>query len=340
MKIADTTIQKGKVIYSIQFLRGIAAVMVVMSHIKTKGYQFDVDSLRWFDIGFSGVDLFFIISGFIMCYVTNNKPISFTNFFGNRIKRIIPLYWVLTLISLFIYLTYPHLVNSSGGKTSIISSFTLIPNGDKLLIQNGWTLSYEFLYYIIFSLFIMLTENRLLRYCGICTLILILVIIGFYTEPIIPFFKFITHNLLLEFSFGILSFLIINNLKINKGLSILLIVLGLLALIINNNFITNMDPRSIYLGVPMFLIFTGVVGLECYFLKTKAFLLNAFEFLGNVSFSLYLSHPFVLVLAARLLNSMNVKNPYVFTSLMIIISIVCGSIVYQFVERKLIFKKK
>ncbi|MFQ1045286.1 acyltransferase family protein [Acinetobacter sp. NIOH-H-8] len=63
-------------LYSVQFLRGIAALMVVISHTSFKGQQYSVDTLQWYHIGGSGVDLFFIISGFIMCYTTYNRPLA------------------------------------------------------------------------------------------------------------------------------------------------------------------------------------------------------------------------------------------------------------------------
>ena len=118
-------------IISVQFLRAIAALFVVISHISLKGLQYNINSFQWFHIGGSGVDLFFIISGFIMCYTTHNRNISFTKFIFARCKRILPLYWLVTLLALVVYIVAPSLVNSSGGEKSIFASFTLITNGDK-----------------------------------------------------------------------------------------------------------------------------------------------------------------------------------------------------------------
>ena len=103
-------------LYSVQFLRGIAALMVVISHTSFKGQQYSVDTLQWYHIGGSGVDLFFIISGFIMCYTTYNKKVNFLNFMRNRFIRIIPLYWVLSFFALIVFLISPNLINSSGGE--------------------------------------------------------------------------------------------------------------------------------------------------------------------------------------------------------------------------------
>lgn len=79
-------------LYSIQFLRGIAALLVVFHHTAYKGQVYNTGTFGWLTIGSSGVDLF-VISGFIMCYTTHDKDITFTKFIMHRIKRIIPLYW-------------------------------------------------------------------------------------------------------------------------------------------------------------------------------------------------------------------------------------------------------
>src|SRR5687768_4763171 len=135
-------------IESIQIMRGIAAVMVVLLHISVKGGQYGNGALGGFLIGGAGVDLFFIISGYIMCISTAGKQLNFYEFFLHRIQRIIPLYWFSTTVALGIYLYNPGLINTSGGETSIWASYTLIPTRNRLLNSNGWTLSFEFFFYL------------------------------------------------------------------------------------------------------------------------------------------------------------------------------------------------
>lgn len=320
-------------IYSIQFLRGLAAIMVIMAHIQHKGYQFNIDSLRWFNIGGGGVDIFFIISGFIMCYVTHNKRISFPSFLMDRIKRIMPTYWILSLVALGGYLIAPSLINSSGGETSILASFTLIPNGGKYLIQNGWTLSYEFLYYIIFAFFIAATENRNARYVGINLFITLLVFIGVLIKPESPFYLFITNNIIFEFALGIICFVFIKNIKTNKATSCIIIMISLSFLVVENTTALKPGPRAMHYGIPMMLLFIGIVGLEDLISRKKTILTKAVETLGNISYSLYLIHPFALVITAKALKSLQIKNGLLFTSAMLLTSIVAGLLFYLLVER-------
>ncbi|MEI8622584.1 acyltransferase [Pseudoalteromonas sp. B129b] len=145
---------------SIQYLRALAALMVLLTHTSFKLENNGSDLLSWFNIGGYGVDLFFIISGFIMCLTVQDKKINFTTFMKQRVIRIIPLYWLMTSVALIIFFINPSLVNSSGGVTSIISSYLLIPDGTKYLVNNGWTLSYEFFSTLFFLFFYLIKESK------------------------------------------------------------------------------------------------------------------------------------------------------------------------------------
>ena len=98
---------RGFMIFSIQYMRAIAALLVVINHAAWKGAQFSTDPLGWFNIGGAGVDLFFIISGYIMCHTVYLKKKNFSSFLNARLKRIMPLYWVLTTMALTIFIIFP-----------------------------------------------------------------------------------------------------------------------------------------------------------------------------------------------------------------------------------------
>lgn len=325
-------------IYSVQFLRGIAALMVVISHVAFKGYQYNIDTLQWYHIGGSGVDLFFIISGFIMCHTTYNKEINFLNFMKNRFIRIIPLYWVLSFFALIVFLISPNLINSSGGKTGIIESFLLIPNGSKFLINNGWTLSFEFYYYFIFSFFLILLLKDIYRYIFIIIYFSAAVLLGLILQPQSDFLIFIMNDLLLEFALGVLAFIIFRNIHLSKFISLFLIFTGIFLLTYQNFYKLPdfISLRSLKLGIPMFFIFVGCVSLENLLIATKSLLFNFFNHLGDSSYSLYLVHPFVLSPLAMVLNKLHLVNPYLFSSILITSSILAGSTTYFILEKRLI----
>lgn len=326
-------------IYSIQLLRWIAAMMVITVHIehKSRYLNFPATSMNWIHVGTSGVDIFFIISGFIMCYIIEKKENSPLFFIMSRVKRVIPLYWFLTFIGLIGYIFIPGSVNSSGGETDVIKSFLLIPTSDKFIIQNGWTLSYEFYFYIIFSVFMLFIKNNNRRFVGVGVFITILFLTGKLIQDHGLYIGFLTQSLMIEFVFGMLSYFIYSKFKLPVYLSVSLLGVGIVVMIYNNTLppIDLRHDRWFVFGVPMFLIFNGLVGMECHIAKLNNKILNIFVLLGNSSYSLYLCHAFVLVVLAKVFTRFNVTTNWAFTLSVFSISIIVSFILYFLVEVKL-----
>jgi len=121
-------------IHSIQALRGFGALSVVLFHIMLMEVKWGSGYMllpRLMDIGASGVDLFFVISGFVMATVTRGvfqKKGSVVTFLYNRISRIYPLYWFYSLILLCVFMVRPGLINPTmGNQVNILESFLLLP---------------------------------------------------------------------------------------------------------------------------------------------------------------------------------------------------------------------
>src|SRR5207248_11683851 len=79
-----------KPLFTIQFLRAVSAVAVVVGHID------EIYQLEW-RLGVADVDLFFVISGFIMWLVMRKSEATPTKFVKKRLLRIVPVYWLVTL---------------------------------------------------------------------------------------------------------------------------------------------------------------------------------------------------------------------------------------------------
>ena len=125
-------------IYSIQYLRAIAALMVAANHAIT--YPFDVET------GEQGVDIFFVISGFIMVYIMEKNQRSWSRFLKARFFRIAPLYYLCTIFAVIIgYIEIPNLLHSIQTVTFIKFYKTSPP------LAVGWTLEYEFIFYLLCS---------------------------------------------------------------------------------------------------------------------------------------------------------------------------------------------
>lgn len=317
--------------YSIQYLRALAAMMVVLTHMAHKLESNSINFLGDFWIGAYGVDLFFIISGFIMTNTVSGKKSRPLMFIVARFKRILPLYWILTLVSLFIYLYNPLLINSSGGVTDVFSSFLLIPTGGKYLINNGWTLTYEFLFYFIFSLCMLV--NYKVVFCFF--ILLLLSLIGFAVRIENVYLYPITSPLLIEFALGIFAFWIVKKEFINFLFANLFIFFGLSLLVYQYHYggYLNDFERIASGGLPMLFLFLGVVSLEAKITTKLKKILNPIFIIGMSSYSLYLFHPFILAAITIFFKFFGIVDlSLVYFGVMCVSSIFSGYFLYRWVE--------
>ena len=148
-------------LHSLQALRAIAACLVVIDHSLYEIIHKQSDSadpqIAW-AFGSIGVYIFFVISGFIMvhiCWNSFDQPAAAANFLRRRIIRIVPLYWLGT-IAAFAYHRVSGTHGADDGWLQIVYSLAFIPySGDNgswnPVLPQGWTLSYEMLFYLIFA---------------------------------------------------------------------------------------------------------------------------------------------------------------------------------------------
>lgn len=323
---------------SIQIMRGIASILVVLLHISIKGAQYGNGALKGFSIGGSGVDLFFIISGYIMCVSTASRLLTSYQFILLRIKRIMPLYWLVTTVGLAIYLYNPKLVNTSGGETSIWASYVLFPNGKKFLNSNGWTLSYEFFFYFIFAVTIHKGTYKALQVSSI--ILSILAVIGLCANYDGILFNFSTNILYLEFVFGMGCFYFFNRktVRLDPKYGIVFCLLGSLLLVLEAFYkVPDQEKwRGFFWGIPMLSIFIGLLSLEHLIQRSRSVVRDLLLEIGNSSYSLYLVHPFVLSGTAMGLKHFGMaSNPWLFAIILLTLSVVIGHLVYLYIERPL-----
>lgn len=309
-------------INSIQYLRGLAAVLVVYYHATIKSVQNNLPEAEVFSFGQAGVDLFFIISGFIICFSTDKHKFTALRFLKSRVLRIIPLYWFFTLLALVVFLVVPDLVNSSGGETVVWKSFLLVPTEDKYLVRNGWTLSYEFYFYFIFAFFAVFFIK-----IGLVFLPLILLaLIGYFNNV-----HFYFDSYLLEFAMGVISFIMYKN-KVAVKYNVILLLFMMLSLLLLHLF--EINSTVLFYGFIMWLVFHGSLVFEKLFVvdTLKKFKSLLFK-LGDSSYSLYLSHAFTLVLINKIiiLTMPNVGTE-IYLFILTSISIIVGHLVYVLIE--------
>ena len=260
---------------SIQVLRAIAACAVVVLHAYPDAHT----PIGKAGYGAAGVDLFFVISGFIMANVSQGRNSG--DFLGDRLWRIYPLWWVAVL---------PWLFMVPRGGTFILSSLTLwpvYPGGYYVpVLKVGWTLSFELLFYLGMTLAI---ATRPIVPMATYALFLL----GTLTTSS-PVLHFVGSPMALEFLLGVLVA------KLPKRASLgLLIAVGLALFAFTDPGLGDVESslgpqwalrRALEWGFPAALIVWGALSLEELF-RHRAF--DVPVAIGDASYSVYLFHPIV-----------------------------------------------
>ena len=216
----------GTKLSGIQILRGLAASLVVILHILASMDSYYhtnlIDSLPSLASFLeSGVDIFFVISGFIMFAVTKNKfgqGYAWT-FIKKRIFRVLPLYWAFTFFYVGLLLTIPSAFQTSSFDLhKLIQSLLFIPHynnsGDAMpVVSLGWTLNFEMYFYLCFAIALVFRKNTGLM----CASALILAGLSFqllgYSHVAL---SVISNTLIIEFLMGVLASVVYFHIYANK----------------------------------------------------------------------------------------------------------------------------
>lgn len=278
------------VLRGLQSLRAIAALGVVLFHAASR---VGAPVL----VGQAGVDVFFVISGFIMWMLGARCPQPTpAAFMSDRLLRIVPLYWLATSVMLAggkLHL-FPNLVLTA---PHTLASYFFIPwpspsNGETwpLLVQ-GWTLNYEMLFYVLFALALLLPRSR--QFGFVVGLLAMLAVAGLILRPTWAIGAFYTDPLLLEFAGGVcIGALWERGALPSKRWAIGLAVVGGLSFCAQAVMPIH-APRVLIYGVPAVLLVLGVIALEQ---AGTALTTPTLRLLGDASYSIYLFHTFAISL--------------------------------------------
>lgn len=142
----------------IQYLRMIAVLLVVLAHLHQANARFfDTPLLGDFAFaGFSGVDIFFVVSGFIIHHLYAHKPAPGWRYYINRLNRILPLYWVFTALAVAGYWVMGDSLTQDLADLDFWSSIFLLPTGAPPILVVGWTLTHELYFYLAFGVMMLL----------------------------------------------------------------------------------------------------------------------------------------------------------------------------------------
>lgn len=293
---------------SLQALRGIAALAVLMFHLRAVEAKYIPGEAVLGTAAAhadAGVDLFFVISGFVMAHVGRGRFAGFPAaglFLLKRACRVLPLYWLFTTITVVLMMTFPAVVNSSYPDQSVIRSYLLIPYTQLPVLAVGWTLIHEAYFYIVFAIAIAIIAERALTVCllGWAAVIAYAHIDGY--EEVTPLGQLLISPLTFEFIAGVLAGLHWRRLPRRMAPAMMLCGIALFltgATGFGDPSISPPDPwlRLATFGGASVLLVLGSVMQESGHDGRVSPVLVA---LGNSSYSLYLSHVFVISAVGRL----------------------------------------
>ncbi|MET0707741.1 MAG: acyltransferase [Tardiphaga sp.] len=322
---------------SIQALRAIAANLVLLAHLSVIEIKYGHGIAVLPDwIGFggaAGVNLFFIISGFVMALVSRGAGAR--DFLGHRVIRIYPIYWFYTSLVLVVFLLRPEMVNQSfAHPPSVWKSYLLWPEDVLPLLAVGWTLIHEMYFYLVLALVIALAVPLRIALPAWALAVLVVPLLADVSSPLLAI---VFHPMTLEFIAGAaIGLAVLNGAAWGGRLSVLAGVV-LLAL---GYFLYGRGPviaddswaRVIYLGLPFIPIVYGVAAMER---RGRWPQLRFLSKLGDASYSTYLSHVLVVSLLGRLFVALpwhNVASEIAFLAACVVAANGVGMLSFAWLE--------
>jgi peptidoglycan/LPS O-acetylase OafA/YrhL len=334
-----STANKAEVV-SIQYLRGVAAMSVALFHTSVNMPAFAWPSSLARDFGDCGIDVFFVISGFVMFFVTKDNSMSSQTFLLRRIIRIVPLYWLATILYLVLFLASGYGRASEVVLSHIVQSMLFIPHvnpgtGTNVpLLRPGYTLNYEMYFYFLFAALLLVASAGkrvvLLVAYGIAVSLLFVV-----TDPQAPALRIYENPIILEFVAGsVLGYLYVNGYlaKVSPWIGLSMVVLGAAGLPYFH--LKNSDFETFTQGGPAALLVCGALILEAANRLPK---IEFMKTLGDSSYSIYLVNPIILsaLNGAMRFSRVPVENPLVGTPLVLLglgAAALGGYVTYRFIE--------
>ncbi|MEM7729812.1 MAG: acyltransferase [Pseudomonadota bacterium] len=320
---------------SVQGLRAVAAIMVVVFHAAAVWREMTgVGGYTgpW-DRGWAGVDLFFVISGFVMVWVAGERPAgagTAARFLVDRATRIYPLWWIYCAVMAAYFLAAygqpASPVLSDVPWRDFVLSMALWPQETMPVLSVGWTLTFELAFYALFAALLLL-PSRVRPYALAGWAV---VLIGAALTSPAPTFPdswsgTLLHPLCLEFLFGAAVAYAMRRWTMGDtaGKGLLAVGAILVALAVALPLSSGGVDRVWLYGLPAALVLAGAVAWErAGTMRLPKRLLR----IGDASYTLYLSHLLVLLVFKRVLASAGfdqVAGPVLFAAFVVAGTAVC-----------------
>jgi len=343
MKIPD-----NKKFHNIQVLRGVAVLAVVLFHLASVELKYGgggglLPDLM--DFGQFGVDLFFVISGFVMMVVSQERGgrSAAINFLVHRVTRIYPLYWFYSALLLLVYFVYPSWVTGSQDRTiDIAASFLLLPQNGYPMLSVGWTLVHEMYFYLVFFAIIWLVPVEKRMYAVAAWFLGVLGAYALGTDT--PVMRVIASPLTTEFMMGCLiaryaqgahSF----RMKNPWFIPAVAVLISVAAYLHYRDVTGNIGPagwwRILLFGLPAVLVVWWAVHAERAGVLFSALLGR----IGDASYSTYLTHILTLSLLGKVWERFSVPSRLdnlIVLPILLLLALAVGAYSYRYIEKPML----
>jgi exopolysaccharide production protein ExoZ len=355
-------IGRGVTFVGVQILRGLAALMVVWHHARHEAELLAGRGagaalapgtlLPWW----GGVDLFFVISGFVIVHASgrlSGAPGGRLRFLAHRIARVVPLYWLVSLLFLLVALVRPELLGEAGSLIrdpgALLASFLFWPAARpdgtvQPLYGLGWTLNYEAFFYVLLAIGLGFGRRGAVAWLILVLSLLVALGAGWPGLPV-PI-RFWADPIVLEFAAGAgLALAFRDGFRPGPRTRIGLALLGSLGLLLSARVLAGLDGadgfvRPLLVGVPSALMVAAALGSERDAAQVARLPapVRGLAALGDASYALYLVHPFALRLVREGLLRTGLApalQPWGGMVVMLLASAAAAIIVHRVVERPL-----
>ena len=295
----------------LQAIRGFAAISVMLFHgsqiIKEHTGYSEPEVL--FNQGYLGVDIFFVLSGFIIAYTRAKKKEQALIFLSKRISRIFPSYWIATSLLILGYTLFPqHDQPFKTDSSIILGSFMLLPQ-PRYVLGVAWTLYYEMIFYTWCSI---TRDLSSMWTSGLAWSGLILGALAFDVKTSLYWVNSLLNPVILEFFLGFITARAFCNLSLSSNQGRIIMFLGFLSLsitVLATKLLHIYPPetnaqdttRIIFFGLPSAIIVFGAA----YWNNHRVGLLSR---IGDSSYSLYLIHGTIISTMMIILERFQLKT--------------------------------
>lgn len=326
----------SKTILSLQALRALAAMMVVAYHSTQSWVGLTGAGTTW-SAGAHGVDVFFVLSGFIMPLSIRHigsRQHTAAQFFRRRLERILPMYWLFSIFKILLHVTgRSH--EAWGTWTYVLRAFLLLPSinesGDRVpLLLVGWTLQFELLFYVLITISLLFGWRLMYAVPALLCILSCAYFLPWLDSTSIDRLRY---PYLLEFLLGMLIFrwVTVEGARLAVWLCGVLFCSAALLLVLPTASTILFHLQGAFCA--SVLVGTAILLEESWGRWLPRFLL----LLGDASYSIYLIHVPLLKYVPSVVSHLKsgYSQQWVYVSTALTIACASGTLCYLLVERKI-----